>query len=180
MAKTDLIAPIVVAVIGLLGSFASLLLSWHIQRRAREEAKVMAELQSKLTLQQAQWQHEQTLGLEKYKGTLTLNQEKYKGELNKEMEHFRTELARKQTVSNLTEKYSQPLLVAAYDLQYRLYALVEYPISRQALEKEQGLEDLKIFTCYLLAQYLALNYVLARRRDIYPTQKTKISKSCAT
>jgi hypothetical protein len=101
MANTDLIIPITVAVIGLLGSILSLFLSWRTERRSH----------------------------------------------NRE-------------VANLTEKYAQPLLVAAYDLQRRLYELVEYPISRQHLSTEEGLKDFKVYTCYLLAQYLALAHIL--------------------
>jgi hypothetical protein len=149
MANTDLIAPIIVAVIGLLGSFVSILLSWYNQHRAQDETNRMA-----------QWQNDQMMGLEKYKGDLTLNQERYKRAISKEMENFKAELARKETVSNLTEKYAQPLIVAAYDLQQRLFELVEYPISRQHLEKPEGHDDLKIFTCYLLAQYLVAAYII--------------------
>ncbi|KAH7395049.1 hypothetical protein DE146DRAFT_658964 [Phaeosphaeria sp. MPI-PUGE-AT-0046c] len=82
------------------------------------------------------------------------------GRLDKELEAFKSQVDRKETVWTLTEKYGPPLLVAAYDLQTRLYELVEYPISRQHLTKPEGLEDLKVFTCYLLAQYLAYAHIL--------------------
>lgn len=101
MANTDLIIPIVVAIIGLLGSALSLFLSWRTERRTH-----------------------------------------------------------KREVASLTAKYAQPLLVAAYDLQQRVFELVEYPISRQHLTTQEGLDDLKIYTCYLLAQYLAFAHIL--------------------
>jgi len=101
MARTDLLIPIIVAVIGLLGSIFSLYLSWRTEHRAH-----------------------------------------------------------RRQVAALTEKYTQPLLVAAYDLQQRLYELVEYPISRQHLSMREGIDDLKIYTCYLLAQYLGRAHIL--------------------
>lgn len=101
MASTDLIAPIIVAIISLVGSFLSVLLSWHSLK-----------------------------------------------------------LTRKEIVSNLTDKYSHPIIIAAYDLQQRLFDLVEYPISRQHLEKPEGLQDLKKFTCYLLARYLVAVHIM--------------------
>ncbi|KAF2125480.1 hypothetical protein P153DRAFT_251036, partial [Dothidotthia symphoricarpi CBS 119687] len=82
-----------------------------------------------------------------------------------------------QTVADLTEKYSQPILVAAYDLQQRLYELVEYPISRQHLSKVDGLDDLKIYTCYLLAQYLVFTHILRTQTGYLSfTENTKLKK----
>ena len=66
----------------------------------------------------------------------------------------------KREIANLTEKYAQLFLVAAFNLQLRIYELVEYPISRQHLSTDEGLDDLKIYTCYLLAQYLAYAHIL--------------------
>jgi len=58
-------------------------------------------------------------------------------------------------IAVLAAKYSQPLMIAAYELQARLYELLEYPISREHVETVEGLEDIKIFTCYRFAQFLA-------------------------
>ncbi|KAH7393091.1 hypothetical protein BKA66DRAFT_439202 [Pyrenochaeta sp. MPI-SDFR-AT-0127] len=149
MANTDLIIPIVVAGIGLLGTVISLLLSWRNERRAQGMEKELEAYKGELNRD-----------LEAYKGELNKDLETFKSTLDKDLETFKSELEHMQTVSNLTEKYSQPLLVAAYDLQQRLYDLVEYPISRQHLSTPEGLDDLKIFTCYLLAQYLAYTYIL--------------------
>lgn len=57
-------------------------------------------------------------------------------------------------------KYSQPLLISAFDFQARLYELVDYPISSRALECAEGREDLFKFTCYRLARFLASSYIL--------------------
>ena len=81
-------------------------------------------------------------------------------EMNERLESVKIEVDHKQTVTNMTDKYSQPLLVAAYDLQQRLYELVEYPISRQHISMDEGLDDIKLFTCYLLAQYLVFAHIL--------------------
>jgi hypothetical protein len=126
MANTDLIIPIVVAAIGLLGTLVSLAFSLRADRKVKR-----LELQA---------------------------------------EHS-------QTVADLTEKYSQPILVAAYDLQQRLYELVEYPISRQHLSKAEGLDDLKIFTCYLLAQYLVFTHILRTQTGYLSfTENKKLKK----
>lgn len=147
MADTTLIAPIVVAIVGLVGSALSLYLNWRNQRKQQERAAIQAT------------------DLEAFKGKQTTDLESLKSTLNKDLEDFKLQLSHNRTVANLTDKYSQPLLVAAYDLQQRLYDLVEYPISRQHLEKKEGLDDLKIFTCFLLAQYLALTHILRTKTN---------------
>lgn len=58
------------------------------------------------------------------------------------------------------KKFSQPLLIAAFDLQARLYELLQYPITDKALNTDEGIEDLWKFTCYRLARYLAAAWVL--------------------
>ncbi|KAH7075982.1 hypothetical protein BKA63DRAFT_512839 [Paraphoma chrysanthemicola] len=145
MANTDLIAPIIVAVIGLLGSFVSVLLGWYNQHQAQKQAdKAQIEADK----------------LEQWKMDQARKQDEHKAELAKVLANFNAELARKEMVSTLTEKYVQSLIVAAYDLQQRLFELVEYPISRQHIEKPEGIKDLKIFTCYLLAQYLVATHII--------------------
>ncbi|USP74092.1 hypothetical protein yc1106_01366 [Curvularia clavata] len=125
MANTELIAAIIVAIISLIGSFLTALLSWYSQRKS-----------------------------------------------NNELETLKNQIARAETVYTLTEKYGQLLVVAAYDLQQRLFELVEYPISRQHLEKREGLEDLKIFTCFLLARYLVAVHII-RTKTAYLSFSTE-------
>jgi hypothetical protein len=145
MANTDLIIPIVVAVIGLLGSVFSLFVSWRNDKHAGIAQDKLADRQDTLTKRQGDIQHQLT---------------EHEGDVKRKLADYQKRLDHTQTVSNLTTKYGQPLLVAAYDLQQRLFELVEYPISRQALSKPEGLLDLKTFTCYLLAQYFAYVYIL--------------------
>jgi hypothetical protein len=135
MVNTDLAIPIVVAAIGLLGSLLGIYMSYRSQK-------------------------EIDLEMRGYEAKLNETLETHKGEVTKKIDENKIQLDHEQTVSILTDKYSQPLLVAAYDLQQRLYELLEFPISRQHLTKPDGLQDIKIFTCFLLAQYLAYTYIL--------------------
>lgn len=80
--------------------------------------------------------------------------------LQNRLESVKLELQQQQVHKNLAQKYSPPLAVAAYDLQHRLFELVELPISRSHIEYEAGRDDLKIYSCYLLAQYLAYSHIL--------------------
>ena len=57
-------------------------------------------------------------------------------------------------------KYSDPLLVAAHDLQDRLWELLETKFTKFDRENHNGKENLDIFTCYLLAQFLAWTHIL--------------------
>jgi len=57
-------------------------------------------------------------------------------------------------------KYSDPLLVTAHDLQDRLWELLETRITKFDRENHNGKENLDLFTCYLLAQFLAWTHIL--------------------
>jgi xanthosine utilization system XapX-like protein len=155
MANTELIIPIVVALVGLLGSFVGLFMSWCSQKLA----------------------HGLSIDLKAAKEKINQGLETHKGEVTKDLDENKLHVEHKQTVSDLIEKYSQPLLVAAYDLQQRLYDLAKFPISRRHLTKPEGLQDLKIFTCYLLAQYLAYTYILRTKLGYLSfSQDTRLKK----
>lgn len=70
------------------------------------------------------------------------------------------------------KKYSQPLLIAAFDLQARLYELLEYPITDEALKRSEGEEDLKVFTCFRLARFLAAAWILRETTCFLSMQST--------
>lgn len=53
------------------------------------------------------------------------------------------------------KKYSGPLRVAAWELQERLYDIVETGVPAAHAEDEAGYEDLAVFSSFLLVQYLA-------------------------
>lgn len=171
MASTDLIAPIIVAIISLIGSCLSVLLSWHSQKKSLEKSsdllkeqdiqtRKLEEMKSSQAMELERVRSSQTTDLEQLKSSQTTSLEQLKNQWAADMKKFESELARMEIVSNLTDKYSQPLIMAAYDLQQRLFDLVEYPISRQHLEKPEGLQDLKKFTCYLLARYLVAVHIM--------------------
>lgn len=67
----------------------------------------------------------------------------------------------------LIQKYGQPLMVAAYELQARLYELIQYPISKAHVESKEGLEDLKKYTCFKIAQYLAWTHILRTKAQFF-------------
>lgn len=75
------------------------------------------------------------------------------------------EYKRRRELKFEVRKYSGPLLVAATDLQDRLWVLVESHITRFERRNPNGKEDLECFTCYLLAQFLAWRNILKVSRN---------------
>ncbi|CAK1362629.1 unnamed protein product [Cercospora beticola] len=164
MANTDLIVPLVVAAIGLVGTIGSLLWGWYIQGRTQKQnAKLSRETEKQAErIDAMNKKHEYMMA-------------EYKAKTDQQLEAVKIQFEQRKVAENLTEKYSQPLLVAAYDLQQRLFALVEYPISRQHVSTEEGVNDLKIFTCYLLAQYMVYCNILRTKTGYLSfTRDTKL------
>lgn len=87
--------------------------------------------------------------------------------LDRKLEEFREKRQDERNLAALTAKYSQPLMVAAYELQARLYELIEYPISKEHLEMDEGLDDIKIFTCYRFAVFLAWTHILKSKTQYF-------------
>jgi hypothetical protein len=77
------------------------------------------------------------------------------------------EAAEKARIDTLSDTYALPLMVVAYELQARLYELVEYPISKEHLVMKEGLEDIKIFTCYRFARLLAWTHIIKIRTQYF-------------
>lgn len=67
----------------------------------------------------------------------------------------------------LIQKYGQPIMMAAYELQARMYELCQYPISKAHLESKEGLQDLKKYTCYKVAQYMAWTHLLRTKAQFF-------------
>lgn len=156
MANTDLIVPLIVAGIGLVGTIFSLLWGWWLQKRS-DERKAISDADNR------RLQEQQDMAEKRYNEEITSLAQKHEMNLatfKTKLEELSLSLQQRQKNLNLTAKYKPPLLVAAYDLQQRLYELLEYPISRQHVTYEDGLDDMKKFSCYLLAQYLAYSYIL--------------------
>lgn len=141
MANTDLIVPLVVAAIGLVGTVVSLLWGWHMQRVSERQAEIIRKNEQKHSDEMAAIgrKHEKELA-------------EYTANMTEQLEDVKIQVEQRKVAENLTQKYSPPLLVAVYDLQQRLFELVEYPISRQHVSAQEGLDDFKIFSCYLLAR----------------------------
>lgn len=94
-----------------------------------------------------------------------------RSDLERKLQEFRETRLEEKELTTLTEKYSQPLMVAAYELQARLYELLEYPISKEHLETREGLEDIKIFTCYVFARFLAWTHILKSKTQYFSFTK---------
>lgn len=61
------------------------------------------------------------------------------------------------------KKYSGPLRVAAWELQERLYDIVQTEIPAAHAEDAAGHEDLAIYSSFLLSQYLAWAFILREK-----------------
>jgi hypothetical protein len=66
-------------------------------------------------------------------------------------------------VDKEVKKYSGPLAVAAWELQERLYDLIETSISAAHVDDPAGYENLAIMSSFLLAQYLAWAFILREK-----------------
>jgi hypothetical protein len=76
------------------------------------------------------------------------------------MTYVADEQKRRREIKGEVRKYSDPLLVTAHDLQDRLWELLETRITKFDRENPNGKENLELFTCYLLAQFLAWIQIL--------------------
>ncbi|KAF2833108.1 hypothetical protein CC86DRAFT_365084 [Ophiobolus disseminans] len=104
-------------------------------------------------------------------------QEAARHDLARRLEEMKEKRQEARDLAALTAKYSQPLMVAAYELQARLYELLEYPISKEHLETQEGLEDIKIFTCYRFAVLLAWTHILKSKAQYFSfTTDTNLRK----
>lgn len=70
------------------------------------------------------------------------------------------ERKRRQEIRTQVQKYSDPLLISAHDLQERLMELLGGEFGGFERKNRNGAENLDMFTCYLFAQFLAWNHIL--------------------
>ena len=63
-------------------------------------------------------------------------------------------------IKTQVRKYSDPLIIAAHDLQERLWELLETDTTYHDTHNENGKENINVFTCYLIAQFLAWAHIL--------------------
>jgi len=66
-------------------------------------------------------------------------------------------------VDKEVKKYSGPLAVAAWELQERLYDVIETQISEAHVDDPAGYENLALVSSFLLAQYLAWAFILREK-----------------
>lgn len=153
MVDASAIVSIVIAVVSLLGTLAVAVFS-HFSSRALQATQ--AETEAKIQATQAITEREL---------------EVHRNQLAQQIQEKQEERQGKKQLEDLTTRYSQPLLIAAYELEARLYELLEYPISKQHLESEEGLDDIKIFTCYKFARFLAWTHILKSRTQYFSFTK---------
>jgi hypothetical protein len=111
--------------------------------------------------------HKMNRELEADRAKMNWKLEADRHEMDRRLKEIREKRQDARDLAALTAKYSQPLMVAAYELQARLYELIEYPISKEHLEMEEGLEDIKIFTCYRFAVFLAWTHILKSKTQYF-------------
>ncbi|KAF1834275.1 hypothetical protein BDW02DRAFT_630499 [Decorospora gaudefroyi] len=156
MVEASVVVSIVIAVISFLGTLIVAFLN-HVTTRQVETHREKTE----------ETRHEMNQKLEKDRHEMTRTLEVDRHELDQKLEEFREKRQDERDLAALTARYSQPLMVAAYELQARLYELIEYPISKEHLEMEQGLQDIKIFTCYRFAVFLAWTHILKLKTQYF-------------
>jgi hypothetical protein len=73
----------------------------------------------------------------------------------------------------LIHKYRDPLTLAAYDLQSRLWGLVQYNLLNYA-EDEEKKDLIFVYTAFLVGQYFSWTYILRRQAQFlrFSTDKT--------
>lgn len=97
--------------------------------------------------------------LQKEAGKAAIEQDRKSQRLTHNYEMLKQEQQDRKDTEALLYKNGQPLSVAAYELQARLYELCQYPISKAHLESNEGLQDLKQYTCYKLTQYFTWSHI---------------------
>jgi len=83
------------------------------------------------------------------------------------------ERKRMQETKAQVKKYSDPLLVSAHDLQERLWELLDTRTTYYERKNENGDENLRVFTCFLLGQFLAWNYILKTKTQFLAFSEDK-------
>jgi hypothetical protein len=83
------------------------------------------------------------------------------------------QVKRRSEAKALIHKYRDPLTLAAYDLQSRLWGLVQHNLLRY-IEDEDKKDLVYVYTAFLVGQYLSWTYVLRRQAQFlrFSTDKT--------
>lgn len=83
------------------------------------------------------------------------------------------ERKRRQEINKLVRQYRDPLLTAAFDLQDRMWELLEKQITHTDRRRGNGEENVGIFTCYLFAQFIAWTHALKMRAQFLAFQEDR-------
>ncbi|KAH8810892.1 hypothetical protein F5884DRAFT_262239 [Xylogone sp. PMI_703] len=83
------------------------------------------------------------------------------------------QVRRRAEAKALVHKYRDPLMLAAYDLQSRLWGLVQHNLLTYA-EDENKKDLVYVYTAFLVGQYLSWTYILRRQAQFlrFSTDKT--------
>ncbi|KAF4627081.1 hypothetical protein G7Y89_g11080 [Cudoniella acicularis] len=83
------------------------------------------------------------------------------------------QVKRRTEAKALIHKYRDPLMLAAYDLQSRLWGLVQMNLLRY-IEDEDKKDLVYVYTAFLVGQYLSWTYILRRQAQFlrFSTDKT--------
>jgi hypothetical protein len=85
------------------------------------------------------------------------------------------QVKRRSATKALIHKYRDPLMLAAYDLQSRIWGIVQFNLLGYA-EDEEKRELVFVYTSFLIGQYLSWTYILRRQAQFlrFSTEKTNV------
>lgn len=87
--------------------------------------------------------------------------------------YYMDQVKRRNEAKALIHKYRDPLMLAAYDLQSRLWGIVQMDLLRY-VEDEDKKDLINVYTAFLVGQYLSWTYILRRQAQFlcFSTDKT--------
>jgi uncharacterized protein YoxC len=147
--EASTIVSIILAIVSLLGTIVVAICNYKTTSDLANEARKSEER------------------LLKQSGRQNRDLQKQATELSNKYDKLKEERQEKKETDALVIKYGQPLMVATYELQARLYELCQYPISIAHIESMEGLQDLKQYTCFKFAQFLAWTHILKVKTQFF-------------
>jgi hypothetical protein len=154
------IVSIILAIISLLGTVAIATLNQYSSNKLHDKSE-------KATKQLQQDSQEAAKELHDEATKAAKDQDGYSQQLTDEFALLKEDRLEKKDMEALIYKYGQPLLVAAYELQARLYEMCQYPISKVYLESKEDRQNLKQYTSYKFAQYFNWLHILRTKARFF-------------
>lgn len=90
--------------------------------------------------------------------------------------YLSNEHKRKQELRKVYAKYRDALLLATYDLQSRLYNIVDYNIAHSYLKDMRQTENLLMYTAFAVGQYLSWVHVIRQRAQFLQCETEQVDK----